>query len=140
MQIVQIKCFDRCIYRLEFPKFFEEYAIAKCKKLFQFLFQFDYKPGNDETIAFLDVALPALIEEKKQEWADRSHDFQNGYLATDYAALPSTCNYRNVRIKEVKRREENNDRLLRAVKSAKSKHDHAQKVWESYTEAKAKFS
>lgn len=130
-RIIRIKCFDKCVYNLNFPAIIEASTLAKCKKLFQFLFQYDYKDGNDETIAFLDNALPALCEKKKMVWRDKSIDFQNGYLSTDRAAFPQLF-YRKQIIEEVARRKKNNDGLMRAVKKAKNKKSFNEKGENNY--------
>lgn len=137
-QTVRIDCFDTCVYTLKFPQFFETATLTNCKKLFKYLFQFEDKGENDKTIAFLDTALPELCAEKKGAWHVKSVEYQNGFLSTDRAALPSNCVYRKQIIEEVARRKRHNEALMRKVKSAKSQYEHAKKVWESYTDEKQK--
>ena len=137
-QTVRIDCFDTCVYTLKFPQFFETATLANCKKLFKYLFQFEDKGENDETIAFLDTALPELCEAKKGVWHVKIVEYQNGFLSTDRAALPPNCVYRKQIIEEVARRKRHNEALMRKVKSAKSQYEHAKKVWESYTDEKQK--
>lgn len=137
-QTVRIDCFDTCVYTLKFPQFFETATLTNCKKLFKYLFQFEYKGENDKTIAFLDTALPELCAEKKGVWHVKSVEYQNGFLSTDRAALPSNLFYRKEINAEIARRKKNNDALMRKVKSAKSQYEHAKKVLESYTDEKQK--
>lgn len=137
-QTIQIKCFESCVYDLT-PKFFECAAVPKCAKIFKYLFMFcDYR-GNDRAIEALEKLLPELCEKAKTEWHDRSIEYQNGYQSTDRAALPSNLFYKKQIDEEIASRKRSNDKLMKAVKSAKSKYDHAVKVWNSYTAAKEKY-
>jgi len=136
--LIQIKCFDSCVYTL-YPQFFKDAPLENLRKIFKFLFQFRWKDGNPEAINDLDVLLPQFCEEAKVKWSDASKAFRDGFKSTDRAALPSNLYYRKEIQAEVKKRKLHNDKLMAAVKSAKAKHEKAVKVWESYTNAKTKY-
>ena len=65
-EILTIRCFDACIFKLSFPDFLLKNPVSTGKKLFGFLFQFaeDF-PENRETISFLQCALPNLVNLEK---------------------------------------------------------------------------
>lgn len=137
---ITIACFEDCLYTLNFPKVFEDIPLKNCAKLFEYLIRFYWQQKNEDTIRFLNENFPLYIAEAKENWADRSREYADGYLSTDRAALPSNIYQKKQIREEIARRKRQNETLMRAVKNAKWSYERAKKVFESYTNTKAKFN
>ena len=132
------KCFDACVYSLTFPAFIFDVTLEANKKLFKWLFQFDFHRENQETIAFLSDALPALIKETKEAWGTRLSDCESGKLSLDKKSLPREWSGKR-KVAEIKKRREHNADLLQAVKEAEATHKRALKMLEQFNETKSKW-
>lgn len=139
---VKIRCFECAAYHLMFPHTFLVLALAKQRKIFEYLFRFrsDYSE-NKTTIALLDTGLPALVEEEKAAWDKASIAYQNGYQNTDPTFFgPELGLWKEAdRKKEVNKRKRANAQLLTAVKKAKAQYEKALSVQELYEAEKQKY-
>ena len=87
-----------------------------------------HREANAEAVRITHESLKAYVEETKKVWSEASKDYQNGFVDTKYHYCP------NKRAAAA-----NNKRLLDAVKSAKTKHERAQKLLTFFEEVKSKY-
>lgn len=144
---VTIQCFDNCTYNLLFPRFAMEMRKPALRKIFKWLFQFDWV--NQSAIKFFDWEFPQLIEEiektripeAKEAWRKESIKYQNEYRNPDPRFFPPmTKKEQRKKIAEIKK---GNAALMKYVKEAKAAHDqakkdleHAKEVYEMYQSEK----
>jgi hypothetical protein len=133
-----IKCFDACVYNLIFPAWFLQATQAQSKKMFKWLFQFGFHRENQEAIAFLSDALPALIEDTKADWDKSLSDYESGKLSLDKKSLPAEWSGKR-KVAEIKKRREDNAALLRATKVAETTHKRSLKLLEQFDETKSEW-
>lgn len=134
---IHIRCFDDCHYYLAYPMFFTSTPRATLRKIFKWLFQFDYYRENEETIAFLDRELPFLpeaveakskerIAQREKTWRDRLADSQKEYLDWAIAGMPREWS-KDTKALERDRRKKRNADNVRRVKDAKADYERAKK-------------
>lgn len=136
---VVIRCFDTCVYTLFYPAFFVNAPKATLRKIFKWLFQFDWYRENEETISFLDreLQLPVLkeaveaqnkqkIEDAKTVWRERLAEYEEEYLNPDPATFPADWTKEKKRA-ERQNRKEQNARRMAYVKDAKTVYERAKK-------------
>lgn len=58
-QIITIRCFDNCVYELAYPEFFLKARKLVLRKLFTWLYRFDWK--NSEAIEFAEREFPNFV-------------------------------------------------------------------------------
>ena len=135
--ILTIKCFDTCVYRLSFPAFFMNKPITTHRKIFTWLFQFDWYKENEETIIFLDREMPRLpetikaegeqrIEKAEKVWRERMADYQKEYLNPDPATFPADWTKAKKREERAIRKQWNATQMI-PVKDAKAAYESAKK-------------
>ena len=144
--IVTIKCFNHCLYELVYPRFFIEAGKPTLRKLFKWLFQYEWK--NEKTIAFLDENIPEIgkaigeinkekIAKRQSDVNDRQYYYDREYKDPRQAATPEE----KQRIKEQnaarkKRLDEAKSFLKSAEKQAQRDLQRATEVIAIYLEAK----
>lgn len=150
--IVSMRCFESCHYEFVFPRFFTVSGKATLRKVFKWLFQFDYYPENREAVEFFDREFPQLIdrleteiEATKKSWHERSVEQLRDKADTDPANLPQEWTKKRKR-EEISVRKKANAELARKVKDAKAYYDravkdhaYAKEVYELFKEAKETF-
>lgn len=133
-QVITIKCFDHCVYRLHAEAFVDTAGLIKQRKLFGYLVKFDW--NNAETIRQLDELLPEMIDEAYAAWQAESQYFADNAKGTARAALPSNMVYAEDIEKEVQSRKTANNKLMAKVKAAKTTYEKRKKCYEAYLAAK----
>ena len=144
--VVTIKCFDTCVYQLVYPQFFIEAGKPTLKKLFKWLFQYEWR--NEKTIAFLDENIPEIgkaiseinkekIAKRQSDVNDRQYYYDREYKDPRQAATPEE----KQKIKEQnaarkKRLDEAKSFLKSAEKQAQRDLQRATEVIAIYLEAK----
>ena len=134
---IHIRCFETCHYHLAYPMFFTSVPKATLRKIFKWLFQFNYYRENEETIAFLDRELPYLPEaveakckeqvaQREKTWRDRLADSQKEYLDPAIARMPREWSKSAKALERDKRKKQNADNARR-VKDAKADFERAKK-------------
>lgn len=136
-RVIHIRCFDTCHYNLAYPQFFVEMPRATLRKIFKWLFQFDYYRENEDTISFLNRELPYLSEDveakgkeriadREKVWRDRLADSQKEYLDPAIARMPREWS-KSAKALERDRRKKQNADNARRVKDAKADYERAKK-------------
>ena len=139
--VVVVRC-DTCTYRLAYPDFFLEAKKPSVRKLFKWLYQYDWQ--NTRTIEFLEGAFPgfvALVEERGKTRVDKfaerlrecTADYERDYLNPDPATFPKDMTKDEIRSEKQSRKEWNAVRMQR-VKNAQANHERAKKEAKSATE------
>lgn len=134
---VVIRCFDTCVYTLVYPAFFVEVPKATLRKIFKWLFQFEWYRENEETISFLDRELPILkdaveaqnkrkIEDAETVWRERLAEYDKAYLNPDPATFPADWTKKQKHVEQQSRKKQNAHRMAR-VKDAKTVYERAKK-------------
>lgn len=132
---ITIRCFGNCRYDLYWPLWFEAKPTADARKMFLWLWRFDFYEENRQTIKIIEADFPAIIEERKTAWNERSKEFSEGYKDPDPTYFPYNWTKRQKHTESAKRKKEN-DALFRKVKTAKAAYDKFVKLQELYLEVK----
>lgn len=120
--------YDTAHFTLNYPKTLLDLPQANLRKLFKFMVSDWHREANTEAVRVTHESPKAYVEETKKVWSEASKDYQNGFVDTKYHYCP------NKRAAAA-----NNKRLLDAVKSAKTKHERAQKLLTFFEEVKSKY-
>lgn len=121
--------YDRCHIDLNMPVALQKMSLSNLAKVWTV--QCKQPWNNAESITEMERWIHTVIETAKADWNARSHDYQNLYKSTQ-------CDYLST--KEQKRKiENNNKKLLQAVKSAKSRYERSEKLLTKFTEIKQKY-
>ena len=148
--IVTIKCFDSCVFTLVYPDFFTVSDKATLRKLFKYMFRFDWR--NEETIAFFEREFEfsnledtvnnrnaEKIAKARIEWNDRVDFYNREYKDPKCAATPDEK--RKIREQNAarnKRVREAYAALRRAEKQAQKDLEKCKEIRAIYQEAKTK--
>lgn len=142
---VSMRCFDACNYVFAFPRFFLMSPKATLRKVFKWLFQFDYYPENREAIEFFDREFPVAIEdaeanirETKHLLEKRSIEYQLEYRDLDPKSFKD-CPTKKKQREERAARRLHNARLMDLLKDAKSAHENAKRDCERLKEIYALY-
>ena len=95
---LMIRCFDSCTYEVVYPQFFIDCTIPNLRKLFRWLFQFDYYEENRETIDYLADNLPLLAAEaqKKSEECKAAYDADRHSAEKKEASKKAESDYKQI--------------------------------------------
>lgn len=135
-KVLTIKCFESCVYEVNYPLFFVSAPLPKVKKLFKFMFQFGYL--NEAAIADLDRMLPTLAEEWKPIYEAAEKSYTEGLQDTKLSSLPKDWTKEHKYLEQQRRREHNSE-LLSNLREAQAQYEHAQKLNELYEMSKAPY-
>lgn len=138
--VITILCFRHCRYDLYWPKWFEVKPVADARKMFLWLWEYEYfYKENKEAARIIETDFPAIIAEKKAAWGERSKDFSNGYKDPDPTFFPAHWT-KGQKCTESAKRKRENDALYNKVKKAKAEYDKFVKLQELFLEAKNTFN
>lgn len=110
---------------------------ATLRKIFKWLFQFEWYRENEETISFLDRELPVLkeaveaqnkrkVEDAETVWRERLAEYEKEYINPDPSTFPADWT-KDAKRAEQKSRKEQNARRMARVKDAKAVYESAKK-------------
>ncbi len=160
MDIITLRCFGACVYQLCYPAFFLDAPKATLRKIFKWLFRFEWYEENKKAIAFFEQALPemaqlvdannrALIAAANKEWQECQEHYKRCWLDPNPATFPAKWDdgHKHAEKEYRKKRNAENLRLVkeskaryeRAVKQADKDHDKAVEIRALYLAAKAEF-
>lgn len=135
-KIITIRCFGKCRFDLYWPKWFEVKAVADARKMFLWLWRYEYfYEENRQAAKIIETDFPEIIEAKKVAWGERSKEFSEGYKDPDPTFFPYNWTKGQRRAESAKRKRENNA-LFNKVKKAKAEYDKFVKLQETFLEAK----
>ena len=148
-------------YFLEYPRFFLTIQKDKLRRIFTYLFKYDLLPENQETLAFLEQALPdleGLVEKHGKEavkaaekvWKERQDSYRREWLDPNIKTFPASWDKGHKEV-ERDRRKRWNAELHDYVRAAKNDFEWKKKqaerdlqrsrqVCELYVEIKQSFN
>lgn len=136
-RVLVIRCFDTCTYTIEYPRFFLEADKATLRKILKYLFRFEWLAENQNTICFLNQALPDfvnLIDAKnaeriaaaEKEWYREQACYQVDFRDPNPATFPVSWDEGHKKAEKAQRKAWN-AKLKERMKNAKSRYEQAKR-------------
>lgn len=116
-------------FKLLYPNAILKLPLSNLKKIITLMFSDELSHRNSEAIEMTFHTICDYVEQTKAQWEKTSIAYQNGYVDTKYHYCA-----------DKKKASANNNKLMKAVKSAKHQHERAQKLLNYFNETSKKYS